>query len=48
VVDHVSDLKRYFDEVFRVLKEDGIFVFDDAIPDSNYFKQRVSNALRNG
>ena len=45
VVNHVNDLGKFFMEVHRVLKSGGAFVFDDAIPDARYFKQRFGNTL---
>ncbi len=40
VVNHIDNLERFFEEVHRVLKKGGIFVFDDINPDSEFFEVR--------
>jgi len=45
VLNHVDKIGELFAEVHRVLKKDGVFVFDDCVPDAEYFEESSSNPL---
>jgi ubiquinone/menaquinone biosynthesis C-methylase UbiE len=45
VLNHIENIRSLFKEISRVLKPRGIFVFDDIMPDSTYFKQKKENEL---
>jgi len=47
MLNHVEKIGPLFREVNRVLKPGGVFVFDDIMPDSTYFKQKSENELGN-
>lgn len=45
VLNHIEDLGAFFRNVQRVAKKEGIFVFDDIVPEGNYFKVRTHTVL---
>ncbi|MBI4896448.1 MAG: methyltransferase domain-containing protein [Candidatus Aenigmarchaeota archaeon] len=45
VVNHIKDINKFFHEINRVLKRDGVFVFDECIPDTPYFQPKKINLL---
>jgi ubiquinone/menaquinone biosynthesis C-methylase UbiE len=48
LVDHVKDLYRFIQEVYRVLKKGGVFVYDDFAPDIKLpVKTRYDDILQN-
>lgn len=46
VLEHLENPAKVFDEVFRVLKPGGVFLF--ATPNSNYFPLKVFHMVRSG
>jgi ubiquinone/menaquinone biosynthesis C-methylase UbiE len=45
LTNHIENIQRFFNEVYRILKPNGIFVFDDPSPDSGELVQRHYSVL---
>ena len=45
VINHIEKLIPFFREIHRVLKRDGVFVFDDVNPDGDYAELRHPDLL---
>jgi ubiquinone/menaquinone biosynthesis C-methylase UbiE len=45
VINHVDNIEKFFMEVYRVLRKGGSFVFDDIVPDSEFFEVRYPGTL---
>ena len=44
-INHIENLISFFGEIHRVLKHDGLFVFDDVNPDGDYAELRQPDLL---
>jgi ubiquinone/menaquinone biosynthesis C-methylase UbiE len=45
VINHIENLAEFLTEVHRVLKRGGTFVFDDVVPDAEFFETRQDTPL---
>lgn len=47
VLNHIEDIDKFFRSANRVMKRGGILVFDDALPNADYFRVKFHTVLDN-